>query len=746
MKSQHTPIPLDAAGVPELLKQKDAWVNWRAVERDGRVTKVPCMPTGASASSTNPATWSSFEAVKGADGFSGVGIMLIDDLVGIDLDKCLNQSGELEPWAQKVVDMFPRSYIERSPSGRGLHILCLGAPERNGKGGPENRLELYSKASPRYFTVTGSVYQFGGLLECQEALDTLVDEFLPGPDRDKRQRSVATTESRQAKPDDQAIITKACRLNARFRRLWSGEDLFGDDSSNDMSLCNHLCFWLGRDRARVDAAFRRSGLMRPKWDEMRGQQTYGELTIDKALQSVFDSYRPGGATEPALRAKEEGRRVRQNKPLVIPVDFSKPITAPETLIQKYLPRDGIGMVWGDPSSYKSFLAIDWSLRVATGTPWNNCKISKGVVWYLAGEGVAGLRRRVDAWLKHNKKQSTDVADRFFLPGAPIVFNESDGDRSEQVELLAELVLDGKGPDLVIVDTVARSMSGDENTVKDVGGFIRAVDYLVELVRSTGRQLCVVLIHHARKSSDDYRGSSAFRGAMDFEYRLSRKGLSQVELSCSKMKDLEIPKSVRLERRVVDLGCQVDNHGDLLGITSLVLDVADEAISIASVGGEEQLAYLLVQDATQAAWVAGEPIRSQKDLEDGLCSKVSRASIRAAFDSRNKSGWMHKIVIDRAVYELVDKRRGCYYVALKYEEQSEFLATGKLPDWVFIPPVSMAQPWGEVPEGALREAAAAMRQKREKAAANEVARLQLIAEASAKLKANSNQGEGGPAAP
>ena len=480
---------------------------------------------------------------------------------------------------------------------------------------------------------------------------------------------------------------------------------------------------------------------------MRGQQTYGELTIDKALQSVLDSYRPGGATEPALRVKEEGRRVRQNKPLVIPVDFSKPITAPETLIQKYLPRDGIGMVWGDPSSYKSFLAIDWSLRVATGTPWNNCKISKGVVWYLAGEGIAGLRRRVDAWLKHNKKQSTDVADRFFLPGAPIVFNESDGDRSEEVELLAELVLDGKGPDLVIVDTVARSMSGDENTVKDVGGFIRAVDYLVELVRSTGRQLCVVLIHHARKSSDDYRGSSAFRGAMDFEYRLSReKGSSQVELSCSKMKDLEIPKSVHLERSVVDLGCQVDNHGDLLDITSLVLDVTDQAPSIASVGGEEHSAYLLVQDAVRDAFAAGEPIRSRDEVEKALSGKVKRVHVRSALDSRMKSAWIHKIEIERTLYELVDKKRGCYYVALAYEEQSEFLATGKLPDWVFIPPVSMAQPWGEVPEGALREAAAAMRQKREKTAANEVAKLQLIAEAAAKLKANGNQGGAGPAGP
>lgn len=234
--------------------------------------------------------------------------------------------------------------------------------------------------------------------------------------------------------------------------------------------------------------------------------------------------------------------------------------------------------------------------------------------------------------------------------------------------------------------------------------------------------------------------------MDFEYRMSRQGLSQVEVKCVKMKDLETPESVCLSRSVVNLGCQVDNHGDLLGITSLVLDVTDAALPIASGGGEEHSAYLLVQDATQEAWAAGEPIKSQQELERALSGKVKRASVRAALESRTKNGWMHKIEIDRSRYELVDKKRGCYYVALKYEEQSEFLATGKLPNWVFMPPISMAQPWGEVSEGAVKAATVGMRQKREKAAANEVARLRFIAEATAKLKAKGNQGGAGPAGP
>ncbi len=35
-RSAPNQISFDAAGIPHLLKQKNAWVNWRAVEREKR--------------------------------------------------------------------------------------------------------------------------------------------------------------------------------------------------------------------------------------------------------------------------------------------------------------------------------------------------------------------------------------------------------------------------------------------------------------------------------------------------------------------------------------------------------------------------------------------------------------------------------------------------------------------------------------------------------------------------------------
>ena len=47
-----------------------------------------------------------------------------------------------------------------------------------------------------------------------------------------------------------------------------------------------------KDAAQIDRLFRQSGLMRDKWDELHGEQTYGETTIAKALAKVTKQYEP----------------------------------------------------------------------------------------------------------------------------------------------------------------------------------------------------------------------------------------------------------------------------------------------------------------------------------------------------------------------------------------------------------------------------------------------------------------------
>ena len=104
------------------------------------------------ASTKSPGTWTTFEealAEYQSGGADGVGFVFSkdDDYVGIDLDHI--DSPELDAWAIEVVRKLD-SYLEKSPSGTGYHVIARGTvPE----GRKRSNVEMYDWG--RYFTVTG---------------------------------------------------------------------------------------------------------------------------------------------------------------------------------------------------------------------------------------------------------------------------------------------------------------------------------------------------------------------------------------------------------------------------------------------------------------------------------------------------------------------------------------------------------------------------------------------------------------
>src|SRR5829696_7847270 len=132
------------------------WVCWRSEERDGKPTKIPYSPlTGERASSTNPDTWAGYSEAVAAykeRGYCGIGLVFTkdDDLVGVDLDHCVNETGEIEDWAREIINELA-SFTEISPSGTGVHILLRATlPDGRHRKGP---IEIYDHS--RYFTVSG---------------------------------------------------------------------------------------------------------------------------------------------------------------------------------------------------------------------------------------------------------------------------------------------------------------------------------------------------------------------------------------------------------------------------------------------------------------------------------------------------------------------------------------------------------------------------------------------------------------
>ena len=94
---------------------------------------------------------------------------------------------------------------------------------------------------------------------------------------------------------DASLIQKAmqARNGDEFSRLWSGNWRgYNSQSEADFHLCSSLAFWTRKDPAQMDRLFRQSGLMRKKWDERRGDKTYGEITIQRAIEMAREVYSP----------------------------------------------------------------------------------------------------------------------------------------------------------------------------------------------------------------------------------------------------------------------------------------------------------------------------------------------------------------------------------------------------------------------------------------------------------------------
>lgn len=143
--------------IPETMKGMRQWVAWRAVPRDGKLTKVPVNPhTGRNASSTDPRTWGSFvEAQRAVARFNATGIGFVfsaDDLLaGIDLDGCRDpHTGLIDDWAQDIIRRLD-SFTEISPSGRGVHVI-VRADKPDGRCRIDG-IEMYDR--DRFFCVTG---------------------------------------------------------------------------------------------------------------------------------------------------------------------------------------------------------------------------------------------------------------------------------------------------------------------------------------------------------------------------------------------------------------------------------------------------------------------------------------------------------------------------------------------------------------------------------------------------------------
>lgn len=220
---------------------------------------------------------------------------------------------------------------------------------------------------------------------------------------------------------------------------------------------------------------------------------------------------------------------------------------PEPLIEDVLYRDSLVWLQGKSGDGKSFVAIDMSGAIGTGTDWHGHAVTQGFVLYLVAEGATGIKPRVRAWEQEHGRTMTGVK---FLPVAV------QAGITTQWSALRELVRE-LHPTMVVIDTQARVTVGmEENAAKDMGEF---VDKLEKLRKEAGST--VLVVHHQGRNGDHMRGSTALYGSADTELQVSKED-RDVTVKCGKQKNAEEFEDITLLM--------------VPTLTSLVLKLADRS--------------------------------------------------------------------------------------------------------------------------------------------------------------------------
>lgn len=328
------------------------------------------------------------------------------------------------------------------------------------------------------------------------------------------------------------------------------------------------------EQAATEAAQMVNGyLVKPTFPEGSTGSDINDLLAESGPEAVEACLESAAlvevVTDQAPAPVDEFQRVEEPAPprssFMSAIEFLQNSIQIDWSVDKRIPRNSTGQLFGPSGGGKTFNAVEMALAVATGgTTLDGHRAAQGLVLYLAGEGHDGLRRRVRAWQLHNNKSVEDL-ELFYLSRNTICFDAPDirATIAEGKQLSEQ---HGVPIAFIVIDTLARHLEGDENNAKDMGAFIKAVDDL----RSAFPGCVAMIVHHSGHGEDTKnraRGSSALKGAMDFEFCCD-KGL----LTVTKMKDGETPSPIEFKLHTVKIG--IDDDGE--PITSCVIQYGERS--------------------------------------------------------------------------------------------------------------------------------------------------------------------------
>lgn len=322
------------------------------------------------------------------------------------------------------------------------------------------------------------------------------------------------------------------------------------------------------------------------------------------------------------------------------------IPAPIWLVKGLIER-GLILLFGPSGAGKSFIAMYLAFCVAAGGDFFGRNVERGPVIYICGEGRSGAYRRLAALAAHYRVKIPD--ESLFLSRRAV--NLDLGSVAPlQEDIQAAISATGRPPVLLVIDTLARSLVGDENSQKDMAEFVNAVDKICSEFGCTS-----LVIHHTGHAEDSLkraRGSSVLPAAADSIIRCADR-----MLTWTKTKDAEPPGHIPFTLKKISVGKDEDG-GE---ISSAVIVEAGERMA-------PRTSHIGLKDDERLAMETLVKLSAKGEFRAGLhwvgldewraefvrlhCGDNKKSKLTAHLRSRKKLNKMGLIKVDNNYFAVI----------------------------------------------------------------------------------------------
>lgn len=618
---------------PAFLEHKKIWLVWRS-ENNGssKPRKIPYYTNGIRRNGVQGspedlaglATFAEAKRVAENNDFTGLGIAMVpgNGFSVVDFDACVTD-GTIHP---DLARLWRDNYTEYSPSGTGLHVFISNIMDdrkstaKDGKWG----IELFSNKG--FITFTGNTLE-GSVPELRECGLHLVTMIY------SRFKPIEYIPQYYPKPDEfehQKILHYLSFLPA---------DLGYDDWVRVGMAIHHNSggtedgFTIWNEWSSQSDKYTSEGDLRTHWSSF-GNNPSVAVTIGSLIRmaNMYGADEPEPVEFSAIENQSEiAEEYKPTFKFVSAEEFCSTAKKSEWLIDGFLPRATIGVLYGDAGSGKSFLALDMCASLVRGIKWNGLRCKKASrVLYVVAEGASGFASRIKAYKEHHKIESIEGMD---IVQSPILNLTQQGNYKHFINDLAR----SEPYDVIVVDTLAQVTPGiNENSAED---FTRVIDLCNKINHASCAM--VLLVHHTGKDTGKgARGHSSLRGAADAMFEISREG-DYRSIKVTKQKDGEETGVKGFKLRSVHLGFEELSDLDIgegvetgKEITSCVIEYCDAPLKDEALG-ENQKAILEVFTQNGNMWVnkkdlVTRAILNLEEVEDDK-KENQRGNVRRAID-------------------------------------------------------------------------------------------------------------------